>query len=480
MSGQPAEFPLIVVLLEGQNAPGLPFLRQMHWIVTADPAAETSIARLFDATAGHGSTPGQLWRYTCPYRGLAAMEEKDSDYFFGRARETVDVLNALAAPNRLPILIGNSGVGKSSLAQAGVIAALKQQAWPEEAAAASVWPAVFAHSRQWCYLTLKPGTDPLKALVEAFLDTWQFDATDFERTKQQNGWIELLRDGKASLPDLIDATVRRRKELKEPEPDGFLLYVDQGEELYIRAEAGQRRRFSELLAQALPDHRLRTMMSMRADFLGALQADKPLFNARQQIDVPPLGEEELREVISRPAQLLGARFENDRLIEVITRRTVEDSVKDVGALPLLSYTLDDMWTQMQAAQPGDGILRLPAPYFELGRVLVDRANSFLATHPDDETALRRILTLKLATLREGEEPTRRRAVHSEFSEAEWHLIGELANHPYRLLVTARPQLEDGEALRICASLSAAPISTWRPCCVRANYVARRDLCGGRA
>ena len=443
--GAPTEFPLIVVLLEGQNAPGLPFLRQMHWIVTADPAAETSIARLFDATAGHGSTPGQLWRYTGPYRGLAAMEEKDSDYFFGRARETVDVLNALAAPNRLPILIGNSGVGKSSLAQAGVIAALKQQAWPEAAAAASVWPAVFAHSRQWCYLTLKPGTDPLKALVEAFLDTWQFDATDFERTKQQNGWIELLRDGKASLPDLIDATVRRRKELKEPEPNGFLLYVDQGEELYIRAEAGQRRRFSELLAQALPDHRLRTMMSMRADFLGALQADKPLFNARQQIDVPPLGEEELREVISRPAQLLGARFENDRLIEVITRRTVEDSVKDVGALPLLSYTLDDMWTQMQAAQPGDGILRLPAPYFELGRVLVDRANSFLATHPDDETALRRILTLKLATLREGEEPTRRRAVHSEFSEAEWHLIGELANHPYRLLVTARPKLEDGEA-----------------------------------
>ena len=27
-------FPLIVVLLEGQTAPGLPFLRQLHWIVT--------------------------------------------------------------------------------------------------------------------------------------------------------------------------------------------------------------------------------------------------------------------------------------------------------------------------------------------------------------------------------------------------------------------------------------------------------------
>jgi hypothetical protein len=40
---------------------------------------------------------GELWRYTSPYRGLAAMEEKDSDYFFGRERKTVDVISALIA-----------------------------------------------------------------------------------------------------------------------------------------------------------------------------------------------------------------------------------------------------------------------------------------------------------------------------------------------------------------------------------------------
>ena len=91
-----------------------------------------------------------------------------------------------AAPDRLPVLIGNSGVGKSSLAQAGVLAALKRQAWPEEARAPNAWPAVFQDSRQWCFLTLKPGTEPIKALVECFLDTWQFEATDPERVKQQN------------------------------------------------------------------------------------------------------------------------------------------------------------------------------------------------------------------------------------------------------------------------------------------------------
>ena len=149
--------------------------------------------------------------------------------------------------------------------------------------------------------------------------------------------------------------------------------------------------------------------------------------------MPPLREAELREVVSRPAQLLAARFETEGLIDIITRRTAEDSVKDVGALPLLSYTLDDMWTQM--VQRGDGTLRLPAQSFELGGVLVDRANTFLATHPGAEAALRRVLTLRLATVREDGEPTRRRAARAEFSDEEWRLVCELADYPNRLLVT---------------------------------------------
>ena len=107
-------FPLVVVLLDGQTAPGLPFLRQLHWIVTPDPASEKDVARIFDGASGRGASPPELWRYASPYRGLEAMEEKDSDYFFGRTRETVATLEALEALGRLPVLIGNSGVGKSS------------------------------------------------------------------------------------------------------------------------------------------------------------------------------------------------------------------------------------------------------------------------------------------------------------------------------------------------------------------------------
>ena len=434
-------FSVVFILLDGQPAPGLPFLRQLHWIINADPASEKSLAQVIDAAAGGGGLPRDLWRHTAPYRGLAAMTEADSDYFFGRGRETVDVLSALAdAPDRFPVLIGNSGVGKSSLAQAGVLAALKRQAWPEEGGALNAWPQVFEDSRRWCFLTLKPGAEPLKSLVGAFLDTWQFGATDPERVKHQNGWIELLRDGKATLRDLLDATERRHNELDQSKAPAFFLYVDQGEELYVRAEERQRQRFSEIVAHALPDPRLRAMMSMRSDFLGGLQNDEPLFNVHRQINVPPLREAELRNVVTRPAELLSARFETPGLVDIITRRTAEDSVKDVGALPLLSYTLDDMWTQM--AKGGEGVLRLPAQSFELGGVLVDRADKFLATHPGAEDALRRVLTLRLADVHEEGEPTRRRAARSEFSEVEWRLVSELADHPNRLLVTVTP--ESGE------------------------------------
>jgi hypothetical protein len=428
----PAEFRLIVVLLEGRTAPGLPFLRQLQWIITPDPASEKDVARIFDAAAGHGSSPDALWRYTSPYRGLEAMEEKDSDYFFGRTEKTVEALNALAAPDRLPVLMGSSGVGKSSLAQAGVLAALKRQSWPGQAPAGNPWPAVFRDSRRWCYLSLKPGSDPLKALVGSFVDTWQFAATDPLRADHQHGWLERLRDGKATLSDLIEATERRRADLDQPKPPGFVLYVDQGEELYVRSEERQRWRFSELLLAGLADPRLRAMISMRSDFLGDLQKDESLFRARQQIDVPPLREAEVREVVSRPAKMLGAGFEPDSLVDIITSRTIEDSIKDVGALPLLSYTLDNMWREM--VRHGDGLLRLPAQSY--ASVLVDHANRFVAEHPGAEEKLRRIFTLKLATVREHGEPTRRRAFRQEFSDDEWRLVSELADYPNRLLITA--------------------------------------------
>ena len=113
----------------------------------------------------------------------------------------------------------------------------------------------------------------------------------------------------------------------QPKPPAFLLYIDQGEELYVRAEEHQRRRFSEILAKGLADPRLRALMSLRADFFGELQNDEPLYAVHCQINVPPLREAELREVVSRPAELLSARFETDGLAADIAQRTAAESTE---------------------------------------------------------------------------------------------------------------------------------------------------------
>jgi hypothetical protein len=273
----------VLALLDGQPAPGLPFLRQLHWVIAGDPASEKSLAQVIDAAQGGGAPPEELWRHTAPYRGLHAMTESDADFFFGRANETAEVITVLAAaPGKLPALLGNSGVGKSSLAQAGVLAALLRQAWPETAAAPGAWPPAFNASRRWCFLKLKPGTEPVRALVEPFLWTWQFDAVDPRRAELQSSWVSRLLDGKVTLRDLLDATqARYRDELHQPEPPAFLLYIDQGEELYVRAEERERRRFSEIVVQGLGDPRLRAMMSLRADFFGELQKDQALCDVHQ-------------------------------------------------------------------------------------------------------------------------------------------------------------------------------------------------------
>ena len=85
-----------------------------------------------------------------------------------------------------------------------------------------------------------------------------------------------LLDGQVTLRDLLDATqARYRDELHLPELPAFLIYIDQGEELFVRAGDRERQRFSEILAQGLGDPRLRAMMSMGPTFLATYRRMSP-------------------------------------------------------------------------------------------------------------------------------------------------------------------------------------------------------------
>ncbi|QZY28402.1 BTAD domain-containing putative transcriptional regulator [Nocardioides coralli] len=120
----------------GQQGEALRTLHQLKGVLTQqlgiDPGPgvselETAILRQELPTAGAALLTDA--RATCPYQGLMAYDVGDADRFFGRSH---DVTACLAVLSRSPLLalVGPSGSGKSSLLNAGIVAALRGRGRP--------------------------------------------------------------------------------------------------------------------------------------------------------------------------------------------------------------------------------------------------------------------------------------------------------------------------------------------------------------
>ena len=71
---------------------------------------------------------GRLTIPACPYRGLGAFTADDADVFVGREDE-IGRLREMVRRQPLVVVNGPSGVGKSSLVNAGLIPLLRDQGW---------------------------------------------------------------------------------------------------------------------------------------------------------------------------------------------------------------------------------------------------------------------------------------------------------------------------------------------------------------
>src|SRR4051812_43357002 len=113
-------FPFIPILAAGADgSKALPgFARQFQAVrdVENDPG---NFQKLVAAVLG-GAEAGQLKLEVEPFFGLKAIDETRSHLFFGRERETQELVERLAATNLL-MVTGDSGSGKSSLVRAGLV-----------------------------------------------------------------------------------------------------------------------------------------------------------------------------------------------------------------------------------------------------------------------------------------------------------------------------------------------------------------------
>jgi WD40 repeat protein/serine/threonine protein kinase len=346
-------------------------------------------AALRDALLGTGETVFEtidipsLAELQNPYKGLRPFEETDAADFYGREAlvgQIVERMNEDHPMAAFLAIVGPSGSGKSSVIKAGLIPALRQ--------------ASIVGSDRWYIAPMVPGSQPFDDLAAALLSVAAKPIPDLALR---------LRSSENSL-------VEAANEILRGEQAELLLFIDQFEELFTMVNDEEaRQHFLDLLIHATtsPDSRIRIIVTLRADFY-----DRPLLyehfgrliQARTQV-VLPLTTKELERAIVNPAERIGIGVETN-----LTTTLITDVKEEPGALPLLQYTLTEIFERRE------GMSMTLYAYRDLGGVagaLARRAELVFSALSDQQQSIARQLFLRLVTLGEGTEDVRRRALRSE-------------------------------------------------------------------
>jgi WD40 repeat protein/serine/threonine protein kinase len=351
-------------------------------VIGGSPQGSTTVK--FDVTPSRRETVELAMEWdevSNPFKGLRAFQEADSADFFGRENLVDQLVGHLQTPEkRFLALVGPSGSGKSSVIKAGLIPAIKAGRLPG--------------SEAWFVVEMFPGAYPLEELEAALLRV---------SVRPVDSLLDVLKQGPDGLKSAVD-------QIMPQDESELLLYIDQFEEAFTFVEQENER--TQLLdvilgAATAPDSRVRVVVTLRADFY-----DRPLLYPqfgemfRQNTEVVlPMNREELEAAITGPAEAIKMRVEPS-LIQAI----VSDVEGQPGGLPLLQYALTELFERR------DGPILTLQSYTEIGGALgalARRADDIYMQLDEQDRDTTRQLFLRLVTLGEGTEDTRRRVLRSE-------------------------------------------------------------------
>lgn len=358
-----------------------------------------------------------------PFMGLHSFSEADAENFFGRETFVQQLLARLGEGGdlkRFLAVIGPSGSGKSSVVRAGLVPALKRGGLPG--------------SENWFVVDMLPGKHPFEEL-EASLLRVAVNPPEHLISQIKDGNRGLLRAVHRILP--ADPSVE------------LVLVIDQFEEIFtLMEDEVERALLLESLATAILDERsrLRLVITLRADF-----TDKPLryvdfgelMNRRFEF-ILPLTPDELERAILNPAQRVGLKLEKGLASSII-----RDTENQPGTLPLLQYALSELFEKR------DGRTLTTKAYQEIGGVLGALGRSAEAIYSnldeDAQTAARQLF-LRLVTLGEGTEDTRRRVLRDELESlttvrGQWSAVIDIFGKA-RLLSFDRDPITRGATIEV--------------------------------
>ncbi|GAA3459954.1 AAA family ATPase [Saccharothrix longispora] len=371
----------------------------------------------------------------CPYRGLAAFQCEDSNWFFGRERSTaalVSRLGSAAETGGIVMLVGASGAGKSSLVGAGVIPSIRNGALG------------IAGSEKWPTIVISPGADPIGELVGEIPELADVldlafgpEGADTEFPAFGQGGVDTYL-GQALVGVMRFAAQIRAAFAAHAARRGaerVVVVVDQFEEAFtLSPDEARVQVFVQALTvactPAVPGGTAPALVlvGVRADFYGRCLAFPELADALQdrQMVLGPMTSAELREAVSRPARAAGLQLEPG-LVELMLRDLGVRSGRvqprggqgayDAGALPLLSHALLATWQRRQSGKLTIAGYRAAGGIQGAVAATAERAWADLA--PGAQHAARPLL-LRLVRIGEDTQDTRRRSTRHE-------LVGQAAD-----------------------------------------------------
>ena len=325
-----------------------------------------------------------------PYRGLESFTAKDASLFFGRDKD-IGELASRVRRQPVTVVVGPSGVGKSSLVQAGLIPALQRD-------------------QRWSTVVIRPGQDLWMRLAAGLLRAEHGSDTQITRERCQREATRLQHDGLGPLARFLRSQDRP-----------LLLVIDQFEELLAGDMSADQALLDVLLppAGAAADAG-RVVLTLRTDFLQVLQrvpGSHPRLNDRLYL-LSPLTGGELRQAVEQPAAARGVGFEPG-LLDLILQEATDTT------LPVLQFALTRLWETQR------GKTLTFARYHEMGGVrgALDRFAQDRASQLADasvEMVDRVLLRLVRTPAGNPELATRHRVVESHIPAAEWQVLQRLA------------------------------------------------------